>query len=62
MAKTKSEKQFRFLMSKGSPLTAAEKQKLVSERRSGAVKVVKKKAVKKVIKRKPTKKRSGKKK
>lgn len=38
-SKHKSERQFKFLLSGGSPLTKKQKEKLVAERRSGAVKV-----------------------
>lgn len=43
MAKTKSPKQVRYLMSKVSPLTPAQQLKLASELHSGRVKVRKKK-------------------
>lgn len=43
-AKTKSQRQVRFLMSKGSPLSASQKGKLKSELHSGAVKVAKRPA------------------
>lgn len=42
MPKTKSAKQVRYLMSKGSPLSKSQKAKLVSELHSGAVTVTKK--------------------
>jgi hypothetical protein len=42
MPKTKSVQQVRFLMSKGSPLTKDQKDKMVREMHSGAVKVTKK--------------------
>ena len=47
MAKHKSKKQVGLLMSKGSPLTDAQKAKLKRELKSGAVKVGKKKTKKK---------------
>ena len=40
--KTKSKKQVAFLLSKGSPLSAAEKARLKGELHSGSVKVRKK--------------------
>jgi hypothetical protein len=39
LKKEKSERQFRFLMSGGSPLTANQKEKMVSERRKGTLKI-----------------------
>ncbi len=53
-AKTKSKKQVGYLLSSGSPLSAAQKSKLKGELHSGNVKVMKgkaKKAVKKVAKK-----------
>lgn len=43
IAKTKSLQQVRFLLSKGSPLSKAEKETLKSELHSGKVKISKKK-------------------
>ena len=37
--KKKSKKQIAFLLSKGSPLTAAQKEKLQKELHSGAIKI-----------------------
>jgi len=42
-AKRKSARQVRFLFSKGSPLSKGQKGKLVSELRSGKVKITKRK-------------------
>ena len=41
MAKQKTQKQVRFLFSKGSPLSPSQKKKLGSELHSGAVKIKK---------------------
>ena len=43
MPKTKSQKQVRYLLSKKSPLTQSEKEKLVEELHNKKVKIVKKK-------------------
>lgn len=43
MAKTKSKRQVRYLLSSGSPLTGKQKEKLKRELHSGAVKVGKRK-------------------
>lgn len=40
-SKTKSQQQVRFLLSKGSPLTEAQKAKLKRELKGGKVKIVK---------------------
>jgi len=45
MAKSKSARRVRFLLSKGSPLTGAERSTLRSELRSGAVIIKEKKRV-----------------
>lgn len=45
MAKTKSSRQVRYLMSGGSPLSQSQKDKLKSELRSGDVKVKRSKQV-----------------
>ena len=42
MAKTKTRRQTRYLLSKVSPLTPAQKNKLKKELKSGAVKIKKK--------------------
>lgn len=39
MPKTKSKKQVRYLLSKGTPLSGSQKAKLMSELHSGSVKV-----------------------
>ena len=50
-AKTKSKKQVGYLLSSGSPLSVAQKSKLKGELHSGAVKVMKKKTMKKGMKK-----------
>ena len=50
-AKTKSKKQVGYLLSSGSPLSAAQKSKLKGELHSGKVKVMKKSAKKMPVKK-----------
>lgn len=49
--KKKSQRQVRFLLSKASPLTKSEKDRLKRELKSGEVKIVKKKKAKKKARR-----------
>lgn len=50
--KKKTQRQARFLLSEGSPLTGKQKKKLVGELRSGTVKLLKGRGIRKLRKKK----------